>query len=74
MADEPPDNINPMGRALYGASAMHCMTVSLAEGGEGLGAVVGEETARSLAVEAGFSEFQRLPVDNPYHQIFLLRK
>lgn len=68
------ENIGPMGRLLYAASTMHCLTVSLAHGGEGLGAVVGEEKARALAEEAGFSSFQRLPVENPIHQIFLLRR
>lgn len=73
-SDRIEENIGPMGRLLYGASTMHCLTVSLAHGGEGLGSVVGEETARALALEAGFSSFQRLAVEHPYHQLFLLRK
>jgi hypothetical protein len=50
------------------------MTVSLAHGGEGLGSVIGEKLACELAREAGFSGFERLPVKNPYHQIFTIRK
>jgi len=68
------DNLNPIGRTLYGASTMHCMTVSLAQGGEGLGSAIGENLARSLAAEAGFPSFARLPVKNPFHQIYLARK
>jgi hypothetical protein len=34
---------------------MHCMTVSLAQGGDGLGAMWGRETAERFFVEAGFS-------------------
>ena len=68
------DNINPMGRLLYATSTMHCMTVSLAHGGEGLGSLIGEAGARTLAEEAGFSSFERLPIENPFHQLFLLRK
>lgn len=68
------DNINPMGRLLYATSTMHCMTVSLAHGGEGLGSVLGEVGARALAEEAGFASFQRLPIEHPFHQLFLLRK
>jgi Zn-dependent membrane protease YugP len=34
---------------------MHCTTVSLAQGGEGLGACWGEEKARELLAEAGLS-------------------
>jgi len=68
------ENLNPVGRMLYGASTMHCMTVSLADGGEGLGVVVGENIARSMAIEAGFASFEKLEIKNPYHQIFLARR
>ena len=63
-----------MGRTLYGASTMHCMTVSLAQKGDGLRVVVGENRAREMASEASYTRFRRLPIDNPYHQIFELRK
>jgi hypothetical protein len=33
---------------------MHCMTVSLAQGGEGLGAMWGEEKTREYLEKAGF--------------------
>jgi hypothetical protein len=68
------DNLGPVGRTLYGASTMHCMTVSLAQGGEGLGSAISQELARSLATEAGFTSFERLLIKNPFHQIFLCRK
>jgi SAM-dependent methyltransferase len=45
---------HPIGPLLYGVSTMHCMTVSLALGGEGLGTVWGEQKARELLDEAGF--------------------
>ncbi len=45
---------HPVGTFLYTASCMHCMTVSLAQGGEGLGAMWGEEMTRSYLQEAGF--------------------
>lgn len=45
---------HPIGPLLYTVSCMHCMTVSLAEGGEGLGAMWGEQQARQLLREAGF--------------------
>jgi hypothetical protein len=34
---------------------MHCMTVSLAQNGEGLGAMWGEETTREYLKQAGFT-------------------
>jgi 2-polyprenyl-3-methyl-5-hydroxy-6-metoxy-1,4-benzoquinol methylase len=73
-SDRLEENLSTWGRSMYGASTMHCMTVSLAHGGEGLGAVIGEGRARELAREAGFSSFGRLAVENPFHQIFILRK
>jgi SAM-dependent methyltransferase len=68
------DNLGPVGRTLYGASTMHCMTVSLAQGGEGLGSAISEELAHDLAAEAGFATLERLQIKNPFHQIFLGRK
>jgi 2-polyprenyl-3-methyl-5-hydroxy-6-metoxy-1,4-benzoquinol methylase len=50
------DNLDePLAPWLYTVSLMHCMTVSLAYGGEGLGAVWGEQTAIRYLEEAGFT-------------------
>jgi ubiquinone/menaquinone biosynthesis C-methylase UbiE len=46
---------HPLGTFLYTVSCMHCMTVSLAQAGEGLGAMWGEEKTREYLVKAGFS-------------------
>ena len=61
----------PMGPYLYANSTMRCMTVSLAEGGEGLGMMWGEQKARQMLTEAGFSrlEFKRVPGDRNYYCI-----
>jgi hypothetical protein len=48
------DIAHPLGTLLYAVSCMHCMTVSLAQGGEGVGAMWGEERARSYLRAAGF--------------------
>jgi 2-polyprenyl-3-methyl-5-hydroxy-6-metoxy-1,4-benzoquinol methylase len=45
---------HPIGTFLYAISCMHCMTVSLAQGGEGVGAMWGEETTRQYLQRAGF--------------------
>jgi ubiquinone/menaquinone biosynthesis C-methylase UbiE len=45
---------HPIGTFLYAISCMHCMTVSLAQGGEGLGAMWGEERTREYLQRAGF--------------------
>jgi SAM-dependent methyltransferase len=47
---------NPLAPMLYSVSTLHCMTVSLASGGAGLGAAWGERLARSMLAEAGFGD------------------
>jgi 2-polyprenyl-3-methyl-5-hydroxy-6-metoxy-1,4-benzoquinol methylase len=56
---------HPIGPFLYTISCMHCMTVSLAQGGAGLGAMWGEEKAKQMLEEAGFTkvEIEQLPHD-----------
>ena len=56
---------HPIGPFLYTVSTMHCMTVSLAQGGEGLGAMWGEEKAKEMLKEAGFTKVvvEQLPHD-----------
>lgn len=45
---------HPIGTFLYAISCMHCMTVSLAQDGEGLGAMWGEEVTKEYLKKAGF--------------------
>jgi SAM-dependent methyltransferase len=49
---------HPLGTMLYAVSVMHCMTVSLAQGGEGLGTMWGEARARELLAAAGFGSVE----------------
>lgn len=49
---------HPMGPFLYTVSTMHCMTVSLAYNGEGLGAMWGREKALEMLAEAGFTRVE----------------
>ncbi len=52
-------NLNHMlGPLLYTFSTMHCMTVSLALNGEGLGTMWGEQLARQKLAEAGFTNVE----------------
>ncbi|UEX79895.1 methyltransferase domain-containing protein [Spiribacter halobius] len=59
------DRDNPMGAFLYAVSCHHCMPVSLAQGGEGLGTMWGRERALAYLRGAGFSDVQvhELPHD-----------
>ena len=49
---------HPIGTFLYTVSCMHCMTVSLAQGGEGLGAMWGEELTLDYLRRAGFTSVE----------------
>jgi ubiquinone/menaquinone biosynthesis C-methylase UbiE len=49
---------HPMGTFGYTVSCLHCMTVSLAYAGEGLGAMWGVHKARDLFADAGFGPIQ----------------
>jgi 2-polyprenyl-3-methyl-5-hydroxy-6-metoxy-1,4-benzoquinol methylase len=56
---------HPMATAFYACSTFHCMTVSLALDGEGLGTMWGEQKARELFDEAGFTDItaEHVPED-----------
>ena len=47
---------HPLGPFGYTVSCMHCMTVSLAQGGAGLGAMWGEQKALEMLAAAGFDD------------------
>jgi ubiquinone/menaquinone biosynthesis C-methylase UbiE len=54
---------HPLAPFLYTVSCMHCMTVSLADGGMGLGTMWGEQTARKMLRDAGFTSIEAAHVD-----------
>ena len=65
---------HPGAPLLYMVSCMHCMTVSLAQGGDGLGAMWGEQKARELLAEAGFTSVDvRLLDHDPFNAYFVVR-
>jgi 2-polyprenyl-3-methyl-5-hydroxy-6-metoxy-1,4-benzoquinol methylase len=55
---------HPIGPFLYAISTMHCMTVSLAQGGDGLGTVWGEELAVRMLKDAGFADVRVETLDH----------
>lgn len=57
---------HPIATLLYTISTMHCMTVSLAQDGAGLGTCWGEELALQMLDEAGFKNVR---VEKPEHDI-----
>jgi 2-polyprenyl-3-methyl-5-hydroxy-6-metoxy-1,4-benzoquinol methylase len=70
-ADRLEQNAGPLGALFYGFSMMYCMTTSLANQGEGLGTCgLPESKLRELAVEAGFRGVRRLPLENPFNNLY----
>ncbi len=66
---------HPMGTFGYTVSCMHCMTVSLAYDGEGLGAMWGVHQARELFADAGFVNIQVHTVDgDPFNNYYVCQK
>lgn len=72
ISDKVEDNIRPMGKLVYSVSTLYCMTTSLAHGGAGIGAAMGEPKARELAAAAGFGHFRRLPVEDDFAVLYEL--
>lgn len=69
------DNVgNPFAAYLYGMSVLHCMTVSLAEGGTGLGTAWGEQKAREMLREAGFRSIDVAAAPGPQNSIYICRR
>lgn len=65
----------PWATFLYTVSLMHCMTVSLSQGGDGLGTAWGHQTARRMLREAGFSVVDLIDVEtDPVNAYYVARK
>ena len=60
----------PMAPWMYTFSCMHCMTVSLALGGVGLGAMWGEQKARAMLAEAGFGNVEVKRVEDDFFNAY----
>jgi SAM-dependent methyltransferase len=70
------DNIGvPFAPYLYTVSTMHCMSVSLALDGDGLGTVWGRQLATTMLAEAGFRDVQVREIDSdPINFYYVARK
>jgi SAM-dependent methyltransferase len=70
------ENVNhPLGPLLYTISCMHCMTVSLALDGAGLGAVWGRQKALAMLAEAGFKNVEVKNVEGDiFNNYYIARK
>jgi 2-polyprenyl-3-methyl-5-hydroxy-6-metoxy-1,4-benzoquinol methylase len=72
-AENPEDNIGPLGTVLYGSSLSYCLPVSLASGGAGLGTLgLTPSRLNELARGAGFSQLRQVPIDDPFNNLYEL--
>lgn len=66
---------HPLGPTLHLFSVFYCMTTSLAQGGEGLGTVWGEQKAQELLAEAGFTKVEANHIEgDPIHVFYVATK
>jgi ubiquinone/menaquinone biosynthesis C-methylase UbiE len=63
---------HPIGPWGYTISCMHCMTVSLAEGGMGLGAMWGEQKAQEMLSDAGFISIEAAHIDGDIFNTYFI--
>jgi SAM-dependent methyltransferase len=69
------DNVDlPWASFLYAISTLHCMSVSLGQGGDGLGTVWGVQTAERMLRDAGFSDVVVIDLEeDPFNAYFVAR-
>jgi ubiquinone/menaquinone biosynthesis C-methylase UbiE len=78
VADERvPDEFDPPGdeveRLYYGFSVLHCLPVGMVgEGAAGTGTVMRAGTVREYAEQAGFADFEVLPIENDFYRFYRL--
>lgn len=73
-SDKLEENAGPLGAMFHGFSVLYCMTTSLANGGVGLGTVgLHERKVRELCAEAGFGSVRRVPLENPFNNLYEVR-
>ena len=64
----------PWASFLYAISVVHCLSVSLGQGGAGLGTVWGVQTAERMVREAGFASVVRHKLEaDPFNAYFVAR-
>jgi len=65
---------HPIGPLIYTISCAHCMTVSLAQGGLGVGAAWGEALARRFLTEAGFDKIERHTLEHDFQNYYYVMR
>ncbi|MCJ7670579.1 MAG: class I SAM-dependent methyltransferase [Acidimicrobiia bacterium] len=63
---------NEMERFFYSFSTLHCLAVSMQDGGAATGTVIRADTMRRYATEAGFTTIETLDVEHPQFMLYRL--
>lgn len=63
---------NEMERFFYSFSTLHCLAVSMQNGGAGTGTVIRPDMMRHYATEAGFTNIETLAVEHPQFVLYRL--
>jgi 2-polyprenyl-3-methyl-5-hydroxy-6-metoxy-1,4-benzoquinol methylase len=72
-SDKLEENLGPIGALLYGVSVLYCMTTSLAQHGAGLGTMgLPPSKMTELGKAAGFRTVRKLPLENPFNNLYEL--
>jgi hypothetical protein len=61
-----------MERFFYTFSTLHCLAVSMQDGGAGTGTVMRSDTLRGYARDAGFGHVEMLDVEHPQFVLYQL--
>jgi len=70
-SDKLEENANPLGAMFHGVSVFYCMTTSLANNGAGLGTLgFHEAKVHELCDKAGFGSVRRVPLENPFNNLY----
>ena len=74
-SDKLEENTGPIGSIFHGISILYCMTTSLASGGAGVGTLgLHEHKLRDLATVIGFRDIRRVPIEDPFNNLYELRR
>ena len=65
---------HPLGPGLYTFSVFYCMSVSLSEGGEGLGTVWGQQKAMKMLADAGFTQVDTQQVEGDILNVYYVAR
>src|SRR4029450_10933912 len=70
-SDQLEENAKHLRAMFHGVSVFYCMTTSLANNGAGLGTLgFHEAKVRELCDKAGFSNVRRVPLENPFNNLY----